>query len=214
MKWLLFGLGIIGVIFLMTTVFFMFEGIDDNGYYKKISTFTGDQNTKNFTEAKSSEFNQSSVFLEQSKIGIPTNLKIPKLNINTSLVGVGVTPQGAVDAPTTPTAAAWFNLGPRPGEEGSSVIVGHYGWKNSEPAVFDDLNKLQKGDKIYVQDENMVTATFVVTEIQSYDQKANTDEVFFSNDGKSHLNLITCGGVWNKIDKSYSRRLVVFTDKV
>lgn len=214
MKWLLFGLGIIGVIFLMTTVFFVSDGVDGKGYYKKISTLAGGQNTKNFAEVKSSEFNRSSVFLEQSKIGIPANLKIPKLNINTNLVDVGITPQGAVDAPTTPTAAAWFNLGPRPGEEGSSVIVGHYGWKNSEPAVFDDLHKLQKGDKIYVQDENMVTSTFVVTGSQSYDQKANTDEVFFSRDGKAHLNLITCGGVWNKVDKSYSRRLVVFADKV
>jgi hypothetical protein len=30
--------------------------------------------------------------------------------------------------------------------------------------------------------------------------------------GKVHLNLITCGGVWDKVGKSYSNRIVVFAD--
>ncbi|PIZ82226.1 MAG: class F sortase, partial [Parcubacteria group bacterium CG_4_10_14_0_2_um_filter_41_6] len=38
-------------------------------------------------------------------------------------------------------------------------------------------------------------------------------EVFNSSDGKAHLNLITCTGVWNKEDNAFSERLVVFTDK-
>ena len=183
-------------------------------HYKKISAFTRSQNTQKLVEVKSIKFNQGSVSLEQGKIGVPVRIKIPKLNINTDLTDVGLTLQGAVDVPKMPTTAAWFNLGPRPGEKGSSVIVGHYGWKNGVPAVFDNLHKLQKGDKIYIQDENMITSTFVVTGSQSYSQKADTNEIFFSRDGKSHLNLITCGGVWSKADKSYSKRIVVFTDKV
>jgi len=34
----------------------------------------------------------------------------------------------------------------------------------------------------------------------------------FSNDGKAHLNLITCAGVWDEVEKSHSSRLVVFAD--
>lgn len=213
-KWLLFSVGVVGIIFSTTIVFFLAEGLNNKDHYKKISAFTRSQNTQKLAEVKAIKFNQSGVSLEQGKIGVPVRIKIPKLNINTNLADVGLTLQGAVDAPKTPTIAAWFNLGPRPGEKGSSVIVGHYGWKNGVPAVFDNLHKLQKGDKIYIQDENMVTSTFVVTGSQSYLQKANTNKIFFSSDGKSHLNLITCGGVWSKVDKSYSKRIVVFTDKV
>jgi LPXTG-site transpeptidase (sortase) family protein len=213
-KWLLFGVGVVGIIFSTTIVFFMAEGLNSKDNYKKISAFTRSQNTQKLVEVKSIKFNQSGVSLEQAKAGVPVRIKIPKLNINTDLAGVGLTLQGAVDAPKMPTTVAWFNLGPRPGEKGSSVIIGHYGWKNGVPAAFDNLHKLQKGDKIYIQDENMVTSTFVVTGSQSYSQKANTNEIFFSRDGKSHLNLITCGGIWSKADKSYSKRIVVFTDKV
>lgn len=49
---------------------------------------------------------------------------------------------------------------------------------------------------------------------KSYPSTAIVPEIFFSKDGKSHLNLITCGGVWNKVTKHYPDRLVVFTERV
>ena len=119
-----------------------------------------------------------------------------------------------MDVPKERANVAWFNLGPRPGENGSAVIAGHYGrWKNGKGSVFDNLHKLRKGDKIYVEDENGVIITFVVRESRRYDPNASVGDVFGSNDGKAHLNLITCEGVWDKVSKTYSKRLVVFTDK-
>ena len=49
--------------------------------------------------------------------------------------------------------------------------------------------------------------------IKKYDPNADAKDVFNLNDGKAHLNLITCVGIWNKIKKSRSERLVVFTDR-
>lgn len=145
--------------------------------------------------------------------GIPVFLKIPRINVDTTIEQVEITPQGEVGVPKGPTNVAWFSLGPRPGESGSAVIVGHYGWKDNITAVFDNLYKLQKGDKIYVKDDKGETITFVVRESKRYDPKADASAVFVSNDDKSHLNLITCEGVWNKEQKSYSKRLVIFTDR-
>lgn len=141
-------------------------------------------------------------------------LKIPKIQVDALVESVGLTPEGMMDAPEGPTNAGWYNLGVRPGEEGSSVIDGHSGWKNNIPAVFDNLHKLQKGDKIYVEDNKGVITTFVVREFRIYDPEADASEVFVSSDGKSHLNLITCAGDWNETTKSSSKRLVVFTDKL
>lgn len=126
---------------------------------------------------------------------------------------VGLAPDGAMDVPKERTNVAWFNLGQRPGENGSAVIAGHYGWKNMEGSVFDDLHKLRKGDKLYIEDEKGATITFVVRESRRYDPQADASAVFGSNDEKAHLNLVTCEGEWDKVSKIYSKRLVVFADK-
>lgn len=42
----------------------------------------------------------------------------------------------------------------------------------------------------------------------------HADEVFHQGDDGSHLNLITCDGVWDGVEKSYSKRLVIFADIV
>lgn len=151
--------------------------------------------------------------LKKANVPLPVRLKIPKININATIEYVGIMADGSVGVPKGPSSAAWFDLGPRPGEPGSSVIDGHSGWKNGIPAVFDNLYRLQKGDKIYVEDEKGVTATFIVRELRTYKPTENVPDVFYSSDDKAHLNLITCTGFWNKILKSHSDRLVVFTDK-
>lgn len=144
---------------------------------------------------------------------LPVRLIIPKITVDASVEALGLTSEGAMDTPKGPADAAWFNQGTRPGEIGSSVIDGHSGWKDGIPAVFDNLNKLRVGDKVLVMDGRGVTTTFVVRELRTYNPTANAANVFISNDGKAHLNLITCEGLWDPVSKTSSERLVVFTDK-
>lgn len=148
----------------------------------------------------------------QSKRETPAVIKIPSINVNAPIVYVGLTKTGAMDSPVGPKEVGWFSPGVLPGDKGSSVMDGHSGWKNNIPAVFDDLYKVKIGDKIYIEDKNGGSITFVVREIKNYDPKADASEVFVSNDGKAHINLITCTGFWNTILKSHSERLVVFAD--
>src|SRR3989338_1103259 len=144
--------------------------------------------------------------------GLPARLKIPKINVDSGFVYVGLTGDGTMDSPKEPMDVAWFKLGPHPGEIGSAVVAGHFGWKENKKAVFDDLSKLRAGDKIYVENEKGITTAFVVRELRTYGENQDASDVFASDDGKAHLNLVTCQGVWNKKQKSYSKRLVVFTD--
>jgi LPXTG-site transpeptidase (sortase) family protein len=154
------------------------------------------------------------ITLPKQEYGLPVRLRIPAINVDAAVKSLGLTPQGNMDIPNGPDDVAWYNLGNRPGENGSAVIAGHYGtWKNGKGSVFDNLHKLIKGDKLYIEDEKGVTITFVVRESRSFEPNADAEEVFGSDDEKLHLNLITCEGIWNKDSKSYSKRLVVFTDK-
>ncbi|MFA5934801.1 MAG: class F sortase [Candidatus Paceibacterota bacterium] len=172
---------------------------------------------------------KSSVYLykqEEKYLSVDTNSKIPDIpvissirlvipviNIDSVIGYVGLTSLGAMGAPKSPDEVVLFDPGPNPGEKGNAVIAGHYGWKNGIPAVFDSLNKLKEGDDIYIENEKGVKITFVVREIILYGENDDSSKVFLSNDGRSHLNLITCGGIYNKNTKSYSNRLVVFSDK-
>jgi LPXTG-site transpeptidase (sortase) family protein len=171
---------------------------------------------KGSAENYSTSFIQTA-FSSQSKTeshsSLPIRLKIPKINVDASIESVGLTKDGAMDVPKGPIDVAWFKLGPRPGEIGNAVISGHFGWKDNIPAVFDNLYQLRKGDKLYIENEMGTTTVFVVREIRSFAPNADARVVFVSSDEKSHLNLVTCEGVWNKTQKSYSKRLVVFTDK-
>jgi sortase (surface protein transpeptidase) len=143
----------------------------------------------------------------------PVRLRIPVIGVDAAIEQVGITAAWSMEAPQKPGDAGWFSMGPRPGETGSSIIAGHYGWKNGIPAAFDRLHSLVLGDKIFVEDRTGTTTVFVVREIRVYGESDDASAIFGSSDGKAHLNLITCEGVWNKASKSYSGRLVVFTDK-
>lgn len=146
-------------------------------------------------------------------IGLPVRLKIPSINVDAAIDYVSIDASGAMAIKQSLTEVAWYELGPRPGEDGSAVIAGHYGWIGNQGSVFNDLNKLIKGDEVIVVDIKDTSITFVVRENQKFDPKADASTVFKSDDGKAHLNLITCAGAWVNSENTYSDRLVVFTDK-
>lgn len=148
------------------------------------------------------------------KTGLPVRLKIPRINVDAAIESAGLTSAGAMDIRKVPDAIAWFDLGTRPGDIGSAVIAGHYGyWKTGQIALFYNLDKLRKGDPIYVENDKGETITFIVHEIKTYKPDADATPVFSSTDGKAHLNLVTCSGPWDAVSRSYPTRLVVFSDK-
>ncbi|PIZ85824.1 class F sortase [Candidatus Nomurabacteria bacterium CG_4_10_14_0_2_um_filter_33_9] len=174
-----------------------------SNFFSKDST----QDSASFIENKTALSKE-----EQTHSDLQFRLKIPSINIDATIEYVGLAPDGTMGVPKSPVNVAWFNLGPRPGKKGSAVIAGHYGWKNNVSAVFDNLHKLRIGDEIFVEEKGIVT-TFVVRKMRIYSKDEAVLDVFSSNDGKAHLNLITCTGIWNKEEKTRSDRLVVFTDK-
>jgi len=146
--------------------------------------------------------------------GVPVRLKIPGIRVDASIRPVGLTANGAMGVPKLPRDAAWYMYGPKPGQIGSAVISGHVNWWNGATSVFARLNTMKIGDKITVQDDKGTVTTFVVRKIASYGLNDDASNVFRSYDGQAHLNLVTCSGVWDRVAKVYSKRLVVFADKV
>jgi len=178
--------------------------------------------TSEFPTAKFPEVGPSNNQIAYSSIrdprsvsqGLPVRLIIPIINVDSAIEDAFITPDGRMDVPSGSKNVAWFALGPRPGNTGSSVIGGHFGIRDGTPFVFYDLNKLKIDDRIYIVDDEGVVRVFAVSLIKSFDRDADSTTVFTSHDGAAHLNLITCEGVWNKVDDTYPSRLVIFTDLV
>lgn len=199
---------IVGITLSIIIISFLPLNLFNQGSYNESVLFASNKTVKSVKPT------QKNISIKQINSAFPIRLKIPTLKVNAFLENVWLTPKWAMDVPKGATNAAWFNLGPRPGEIGSAVISGHYGvWKNGKIAVFNNLYKLKKWDKIYIEDKKGITITFVVRDIRLYWQYEDVPNVFISNDWKSHLNLITCQGTRNKIKKSYPSRLVVFSDR-
>lgn len=150
--------------------------------------------------------------ISEVSLAPPVRLTIPAINVRAAIQQVGITALRTMEVPNNDVDVGWLYIGPRPGEKGSAVMAGHFDGKNGEAGVFNDLDKLKAGDKLYVEDEKGGTTAFVVRESRIYDP-GFADEVFNQSDG-IHLNLVTCDGVWEGKKKSYSKRLVVFTDKI
>lgn len=147
-------------------------------------------------------------------IGVPVRIRIPRIALDAAVEKVTLAADGSMGVPKRPLDAAWYALGPRPGEEGSATIAGHLDWFDGATAVFADLHEVKSGDVVTVQDDKGSTITFVVRETRHYDAAADASDVFVSNDGRAHLNIVTCDGSWDRGAEQYTKRLVVFTDKV
>src|SRR5262249_60266165 len=55
----------------------------------------------------------------------PVRLQIPAIAVSTRLVRLGRLPDGSLEVPHDWDTAGWFDQGPRPGQPGPAVILGH-----------------------------------------------------------------------------------------
>jgi LPXTG-site transpeptidase (sortase) family protein len=151
--------------------------------------------------------------VKAAAVGLPVRLRIAAIGVDAAIEPVGLGSDGAMGTPRIPSDTAWYMPGPKPGETGSAVIAGHVNWWNGASSAFAKLSKIKPGDMITVQNDLGAIVTFKVNHLEQYAVAADPTNVFISNDGKAHLNLVTCIGIWNKRMQQYSQRLVVFADK-
>jgi hypothetical protein len=142
---------------------------------------------------------------------IPIRIIIPKIRVASSLDRLGRAPDGTVEVPGPDRweVPGWYELGPRPGELGSAVILGHVDSKRG-PAVFFRLRELRAGDEIKVTRADGSSVRFVVQRTEQYDkQRFPTDEVYYPTLTPA-LRLVTCGGEFDYSTGHYRSNIIVF----
>ena len=148
-------------------------------------------------------------------VAAPVSLTIPLIGVQTKLLKLGLTSSGALQVPPLSMAgvAGWYKGSPRPGSIGSAIIVGHVD-TTSGPAVFDRLDQLTRGDKIYVKRADGTVVEFRVTALQSYPKDHFPTEDVYGPVPDPELRLITCGGTFDRTTGHYLSNFVVYAVEV
>jgi sortase (surface protein transpeptidase) len=140
---------------------------------------------------------------------VPVRLAIPRIHVASSLERLGRARDGTVEVPRRWEVPGWYALGPRPGDPGSAVILGHVDSKRG-PAVFYRLRELRPGDEIRIARADGSSVRFVVERTAKYDkQRFPTDDVYYPALAPA-LRLVTCGGQFNFTTGHYRSNIIVF----
>jgi hypothetical protein len=159
----------------------------------------------------------------------PVELVAPSVGIDVPVVDVGVTPQGAMEAPQGPAGdlswhrAFWLRTTSVPGRPGTATLSGHLDDREGRPAAFWALSRLSPGALVTTRLSSGESVRFRVTDVHVYtDEEAGSPAVsarFYGGpgDGRSrgqaHLSLMTCTGSFRG-DRGYDHRFVAFADRV
>ncbi len=142
----------------------------------------------------------------------PTRLRIPAIGVDTELIPLGLTADGALDVPPAGFPAAWYTGAPTPGELGPAIITGHIDWNG--PGVFFELHSLTVGAEVDVTREDGSVATFAVTEVSEFAKADFPTALVYGGIDYAGLRLITCGGTFNHKTRHYEDNIVVFASLV
>ena len=126
---------------------------------------------------------------------------------------LGVTPERELTVPEDPGDVGWWRDGPRPGETGPEVLVGHKD-STTGPAVFYGLGDVLPGDVVHVEDARGTTSTFQVTGVEQVDKYAFPTEKVYGKTKTPELRLLTCGGEYNEATREYEDNFVVYATAV
>jgi len=142
----------------------------------------------------------------------PVAIRIPAIGVDAPITPVGVDEQGMIEVPPVEQAdlAAWYELGPSPGEVGNAVVVGHVDSYLVGKGVFFDLGALRPGDRVEILREDGTVAGFVVDGVASFPKDTFPTELVYGASDRPGLRLITCGGRFNRVTRDYSDNVIVF----
>lgn len=142
-------------------------------------------------------------------VALPVRLRIPAAGVDTPLEKLGRMADGTIALPTRPELAGWFAGGPRPGQPGPAVIIGHVDWNHSA-AVFFRLVELGPGDAVYVDRADGSTQRFRVVQRQQVPKIDFPTDQVYAPDLAPSLRLITCGGSFDHRAHSYRDNVIVY----
>jgi hypothetical protein len=138
----------------------------------------------------------------------PVRLRVPVLGVDSTLQQLDRLADGTVGAPDRPDAAGWYVGGPRPGQPGPAVILGHVDSQHG-PGVFLQVGRLHTGAVIHVDRADGSTVSFQVTEVVRVPKAQFPTDLVYAPTLLPTLRLVTCGGSFDQARRTYRDNVIV-----
>lgn len=138
----------------------------------------------------------------------PITLAVPGLWPGVvELEPLAVDGDGALEVPATASALGWWSAGPRPGEPGAAVVVGHVDL-DGRPGVFAGLAEVERGALVVVG-SGASRVRFRVVAVDRYRKTRFPADRVYRPTAEAELRLITCGGRFDPLSGHYEDNVVV-----
>jgi sortase (surface protein transpeptidase) len=143
---------------------------------------------------------------------LPQRLDIPGLRVQAPVIARGLDTHGAIEPPPYDQAGfvGWYAAGVQPGATGAALLVGHVDTE-TRPAVFYKISALKPGATVRVLRDDGKLAEFTVEDVQvvTRDRFDARQAYGAHRSGRAELRLITCGGTFDRVARSYTANVIV-----
>ncbi|WP_166844517.1 class F sortase [Isoptericola sp. BMS4] len=139
----------------------------------------------------------------------PERVEVPALRIDVPVLAAGVDDQGRMALPESADEAAWYRFGPAPGSPGGATVIAAHVDDEDSVGPFARLSGAEPGIPVHVRTEDGTTHHYTVTSVRSTLKPDVSWSGLFGRTGDARLVLVTCGGEWDPVARSYSDNIVV-----
>ena len=146
-------------------------------------------------------------------VAAPVRLRIPALHVDSSVQRLGLQPDGTVAVPKRTDVAGWYERGPRPGQPGPAVILGHVD-SHTGPGIFINLSTVRPGTLVRVDLADGSTVMFRVSRVERVSKTRFPTDLVYAPTLDPTLRLVTCGGSFDHTRGSYRDNVIAFADQV
>jgi Sortase domain len=143
----------------------------------------------------------------------PVQLHIPAIGVTSGFVPLGLGLDGSLDVPSSAGAVGWYTDAPAPGQNGPGVVTAHVDWEH-QLGAFHDLGRLRPGNDVTIGRADGTTVTFRVTRVAAFPKAHFPTQEVYGSTADAQLRLITCGGRFDTLTRSYDDNIVVFATMV
>jgi hypothetical protein len=148
---------------------------------------------------------------------VPLQIRIAQITVDAPLVPVGLEEDGAMEIPQRVAEIGWYDpdgLGVIPGATGTAVLAGHVDSRTQGNGALYDLRDLQVGATIEIDLADGTTQRWLITQVTQYPKDDLPLEEVFTWAGPPRLAVITCGGVFDRTERSYTDNIVVYAEPI
>jgi sortase (surface protein transpeptidase) len=143
---------------------------------------------------------------------IPVTVEIPVIGVASDLEELHRNADGTIEVPDW-NHAGWWADGPKPGQLGPAVILGHVDNKQGAD-VFFRLRELHAGDEVVVTRADGSTVRFAVERVERHPKDAFPTAAVYAPTLEPGLRLVTCGGEFDRSTGHYRDNFIAFATMI